>query len=397
MIYLSFALLLSTGHQQTELFRAGQDGYAHYRIPGVVVTKRGTLLVYAEARKSLRGDWGTTDIVLRRSTDRGKTWSPFQVIAKVEGDKAKNPVALAQKLAAPGEVTYNNPVAIADRKTGQIHFIFCLEYMRAFYLRSDDDGQTFSKALEITPAFDQFRPDYPWKVLATGPGHGIQLRNGRLLVPIWLSTGTGGHAHRPSVSSTIVSDDGGHTWQRGEIAVPDTPEFIFPNETAAAQLSNGDVMLNVRTETKANRRTVVTSKDGAKGWSKPRLDGQLVEPICFASLLSLGGKRLVFATPDNLTKTGAPAEPGKSRDRKNLTVQLSEDDGQTWSYKRVLEPSWSGYSDLAMGPDGIIYCFYESGGPGDQALRSAALKLASFDLKWLKEKPGRGVRGTPPE
>ena len=388
IIFLLSALLIPAQDlTRQELFATGQGGYAHYRIPGIIVTRKGTILAYAEARKSLRGDWGTTDIVLRRSTDRGATWSPFRVIAAVDGPKAKNPVAVVQKLGADEEVTYNNPVAIADRKSGAVHFLFCLEYMRAFYMRSDDDGQTFSKPVEITSVFDAFRPEYPWKVLATGPGHGIQLRNGRLLVPIWISTGTGGHAHRPSVTSTIYSDDSGKTWKRGEIAVPDTPDQVFPSETAAAQLSDGRVMLNVRTESKTHRRTVVTSPDGATHWSKPRFDPQLLEPICFGTILSLGGKRLVFANPDTLDKTGAAAEPGKNRDRKNLTVQFSDDDGATWKSKRVMEPSWSGYSDLAQGSDGTIYHFYELGAKDGMAFQTASLQLAAFPLSWLKSKP----------
>lgn len=388
IIFLLSALLIPAQDlTRQELFATGQGGYAHYRIPGIIVTRKGTILAYAEARKSLRGDWGTTDIVLRRSTDRGATWSPFRVIAAVDGPKAKNPVAVVQKLGADEEVTYNNPVAIADRKSGAVHFLFCLEYMRAFYMRSDDDGQTFSKPVEITSVFDAIRPEYPWKVLATGPGHGIQLRNGRLLVPIWISTGTGGHAHRPSVTSTIYSDDSGQTWKRGEIAVPDTPDQVFPSETAAAQLSDGRVMLNVRTESKTHRRTVVTSPDGATHWSKPRFDPQLLEPICFGTILSLGGKRLVFANPDTLDKTGAAAETGKNRDRKNLTVQFSDDDGATWKSKRVMEPSWSGYSDLAQGSDGTIYHFYELGAKDGMAFQTASLQLAAFPLSWLKSKP----------
>lgn len=387
-LILLFGLLLPAQDVKRQaLFTSGEGGYAHYRIPGIVVTKKGTILAYAEARKSLRGDWGTTDIVLRRSTDRGATWSPFRAIAEVPGPKGKNPVAVAQKLGTDEEVTYNNPVAIADGKSGAVHFLFCLEYMRAFYMRSDDDGQTFSKPVEITAAFEGFRPEYPWKVLATGPGHGIQLRNGRLLVPIWISTGTGGHAHRPSVNSTIFSDDSGQSWKRGEIAVPDTPDEVFPNETAAAQLSDGRVMLNVRTESKKHRRTVVISADGATKWSKPRFDPQLLEPICFGTLLSVGGRRLLFANPDTLEKTGATAEPGKNRDRKNLTVQLSEDDGATWKTKRVIEPGWSGYSDLAQGRDGMIYHFYELGKKDGTAFQTASLQLAAFPLSWLRSKP----------
>lgn len=365
--------------RRQELFRGGTDGYARYRIPGIVATKQGTLLAYAEARKSTRGDWGTIDIVLRRSTDGGKTWSPFRVIADVPGPKTKNPVALAQNLATPDEVTYNNPVAFADRKTGAVHFIFCLEYMRAFYMRSDDDGQTFSKPVEITSAFDAFRSEYDWKVLATGPGHGIQLRTGRLVVPIWISTGTGRHAHRPSVTSTIYSDDSGRTWKRGEIAVPNTPEWVNPNEAAAAELSDGRVMLNVRSESKAHRRLVVTSPDGATKWSTPRFDERLLEPICFATILNAGGKQLLFANPDNLEKASGPTEPGKSRDRKNVTVQYSPDDGSSWTAKRSIDPGPSGYSDLAQGRDGTIHLLYEQGSQSPHD----SLQLFSFPLAWI--------------
>lgn len=393
-LFLLFAAAIASPAAEparTDLFTAGTNGYTLYRIPGLAVTSKGTLLAYAEARKSDRGDWGPIDIVLRRSTDRGATWSEPKAIAHVTGEHRKNPVALAQNLANPADVTYNNPVAIPDR-SGAIHFVFCQEYMRAFYMRSDDDGQTFSKPVEITSTFDKFKPEYDWKVIATGPGHGIQLRSGRLLIPVWLSTGTGGHAHRPSVVSTIFSDDRGKTWSRGEIAVPNTSDWINPNETAAEQLADGRVLLNVRSESKNNRRLLLTSPDGAAKWTTPRFHEQLLEPVCFGSMarFPLTGARskktrLLFSNPDNLERTGGPAEPGKNRDRKNLSIQMSYDEGGTWPVKKVLESNWSGYSDIAVGSDGTIYCLFERGGLGDNHFRTAALTLARFDLAWLTD------------
>ncbi len=141
------------------------------------------------------------------------------------GPKTKNPFALQVKGVNASDVTYNNPVLIADRD-GTVHMLFCLEYMRCFYQRSTDDGESWSAPVEITDTFEAFHSAYPWKVLATGPDHGIQLKSGRLVVPVWLSTGTGGNAHRPSVTATIYSDDQGKTWQAGEIAVPCTEEWI---------------------------------------------------------------------------------------------------------------------------------------------------------------------------
>ena len=256
--------------------------------------------------------------------------------------------------------------------------------MRCFYQRSDDDGLTWSAPKEITPAFEDFKNDYDWKVLATGPNHSIQLKTGRLVVPVWLSTGTGGNAHRPSVTATIYSDDQGKTWKAGEIAVPNTDEWINPNETVAVELNDGRVMLNVRSESKAHRRLVTTSPDGAGDWSTPVFDEALNEPICMAGLVrySVGDENLIlFSNPDNLAKEKRKADPGTSRDRKNLSIKGSRDEGRTWAVNKVLEPGPSMYSDLAVTPSGTILCFYGRGTkPG---FAGSGLTLARFNLEWL--------------
>jgi sialidase-1 len=281
---------------------------------------------------------------------------------------------VAQKLGKDGEVAYHNPVAIADQ-SGAVHFLFCIQYNRCFYTRSDDDGQTFGKPREITAAFEAFRPEYAWQVLATGPGHGIQLRNGRLLVAVWLSKGTGGHAHRPSCVSTIVSDDAGLTWKRSSI-VCDDPQPANPNETAAVQLADGRVMLNIRHESAPHLRAVSVSDNGETGWSPLRYDQALPEPICFGSLVRLSQPpgdrrtRLLFVNPHN------PA----GRERKNLTIKLSYDEGETWPEAKTVEPGPSGYADLAVGLDGSIYCMYERG-----TGKARSLSVARFNLEWLTD------------
>ena len=347
---------------KTDLWKDGEGGYKLYRIPGVVFTSKGALLAYCEGRKSGGSDWGRIDIPLNRN---GETIR----MPQVEGPLSKNPVALARNLAQPDAITYNNPVAIADRN-GRVHFLFCLEYMRAFYTSSGDDGRTWSKPVEITACFDGFRPEYPWRVIATGPGHGIQLRNGRLIVPIWMSTGTGGNGHRPSLAATIYSDDHGQTWKRGAIALPNTEEQANPSETVAAELTDGRVMLNARSESKARRRLVTISKDGASGWSEPRFQQELIEPVCFGSIVR-AEKALVFANPDD------------PKLRRNLTIRLSKDNGQTWPVKRVLDTGWAGYSDLAARGREVV-CLYERGAAGEDHFKTHALTLARFPLSWIR-------------
>jgi sialidase-1 len=290
-------------------------------------------------------------------------------------------------------VTYNNPVAIPDPASGVVHVLFCLEYMRCFHCVSDDDGRTFSPPVEITAAFDAFRPEYDWKVLATGPGHGLMTNRRRLLIPVWLSTGTGGHAHRPSVVATVYSDDGGRTWRRGAIAAGEADPLTNPSEAAVVQLSDNRVLLNIRSESKPHRRAVAVSPDGATNWTKPAFDDALLEPICMASLCRLPGarSRIAFANPHNLDRAGGKAVPGQGRDRKNLTVKLSYDDAKTWAASKPLDPGPSGYSDLAAGPGGEIYCLYERGEVDEKGrFATKALTLATFDLDWLTDGKDKG-------
>jgi sialidase-1 len=359
-----------------DLFTSGTDGYKLFRIPGLIATAKGTLLAFAEARKSDTTDWGATDVVLRQSTDNGRTWSPYRVVSQVAGEHRKNAVALEKKLGAEGQITYNNPLAIAARD-GAVHFLFTVENERVFYMRSGDDGATFSTPVEITAVFEGYRPGYAWRVVAPGPGHGIETKKGRLLAPFWMSTGTGGHGHRPSVVSTIYSDDRGRTWQRGSIAVPHNETILNPSETALVELRDGRIQLNGRTESKANRRLVAHSPDGAENWTGHEFVESLADPICMGSLTAHAGV-LYFTNPDNLTRGDGREAPGAGRDRKNVTLKTSADDGKTWRTVQVIDAGYSGYSDVAVNRQGEVFVLYERGATGVNHFQPAALTLVSL-------------------
>jgi len=358
------------------LFEAGRDGYTTCRIPGIVVTKAGTALAHCEARKGEGGDWDPIDIRMRRSTDGGVTWDAARTVVDH---------------AAYGHDTIDNFVLVPDRDTGEVHALFCVEYHQAYYMKSADDGVTFSEPVEITSTFDAFRPEYDWGVLAVGPGHGIQLSNGRLLAPVWISESRT-KAHRPNRAAVIYSDDHGATWERGDIVPREFPNL---NETEAVELVDGRVLLNMRVMDDGRerpddemRRAITTSDDGAHGWDTPRLDPALVEPVCFGSICrhstAREGKRdrILFSNPDSL-EVSLPGCWKGVRDRKNLTIRMSYDECGTWPVSKVLEPGPSGYSDLAVARDGTIMCLYECGMIADRMARSKELTLARFDLAWL--------------
>jgi sialidase-1 len=353
--------------EKQDLFVDGQAGYPIYRIPGLVVTRSGALLAYAEGRTGST-DWSSIALLVRRSTDGGRTWSPARSLGRLPAPVPRNPFSTLTTADPP---TLGNPTAIAARD-GAVHLLFVAEYQHAYYMRSDDDGLSFSAPVDITAAFEPLRRVYPWRVIATGPGHGIELRNHRLLVPVWLSSNDGS----TGVPATLYSDDRGRTWYPGELAVPPDPAYGALSENAAVQLSDGRVLLNIRNESTRHRRLLTWSPDGATRWSRPVFHDQLLEPICMAGFVRLKGRKLLFSNPDNLDRRDGRAAPGKPRDRRNLTVKLSLDDGATWPVTRVLEPARTGYSDLAVSPHGRIYCFYE---------RRGALALAIFNEAWLTE------------
>jgi sialidase-1 len=151
-------------------------------------------------------------------------------------------------------------------------------------------------------------------------------------------------------------------------------------------------MLNVRSQSKAHRRLITTSVDGATGWTTPKFDDALLEPICMAGIVryAFGDQNLIlFSNPHNLEKAKGKAEPGKNRDRKNVSVKISRDEGQTWPVNKTIEPGASMYSDIAVTHSGTILCFYGRSGeaqglaPGLAAFAGGRLTLARFNLEWL--------------
>ena len=367
-----------------DLFEARSHGYRTCRIPAVAATGSDTVLVTAEARTGQGGDFDDSDVLLRRSIDGGKT---FGSVVKMVDHRTF------------GNGPTHNVVMIPDKDDGPVHVLFCHDYARVFSTRSDDDGITFSEPVDITHVFDKFRGEYPWRVCATGPGHGLQLRNGRLIVPVWLSdeTGTemgaGLRGHRPSIVSLIYSDDHGATWRRGEMVCRHGDrvgrvDVVNPSESVAVELSDGRVLFNIRSESRAERRLLAISPDGVTDWDIVGFDDALLEPVCMAAILRYDWPhdnepgRILFANPRNLENRIIPPGGHLARDRKCLTVQLSEDDGTNWRIARALEAGPAGYSDMARLRDGTILCFYECGRV-EHMCDVRYLRLARFNMTWL--------------
>jgi sialidase-1 len=357
--------------QQTDVFVSGQGGYHTYRIPALIVSSTQTLLAFCEGRKNSASDTGDIDLLLKRSTDGGKTWSEPLVV----WDDGPN--------------TCGNPCPVVDESTGTIWLLLTRnpgnmgerqirdrkpEAMRTVWLsRSEDNGQTWTSPADITTA----TKDPSWRWYATGPGVGIQIQHGphrgRLVTPCDHSfpgpDRAGSGPADEDGSHIIFSDDHGQTWTLGGTVRPQM------NENQIVELSDGKggLLMNMRTTSKANRRAQALSGDGGQSWTAPEYRPELVEPRCQASILRYNwpnGKdpgRMLFSNP-------------ASTRRNNLTVRVSCDDGKTWPVSRTLHEGPTAYSCLTVLPDKSIGCLYECGSTSPYE----KITFACFPLAWVE-------------
>lgn len=315
------------------LLRQTDETYSNYRIPGTVITQKGTLLTYYEARRT-SSDWAHMDILLYRSEDGGETFGDAIVIA--EGTDAFP--------------TVNNPVCMVDCDN-TLHMLYCRNYSvdggDVFYRSSEDDGKTWSAPCNI---MDATHPELH-NAFALGPGHGIRTKDGTLLTPIWMVLKTENMppmSHHPAVVSVLYSRDHGDTWQMGDI-METAPDVKDPNETQAALLSDGTVYFNTRT-TATGLRAYTTSKSGYDAFAPLAHDSTLIDPTCFGSTASavVDGRHILLVV--NCAHTS---------ERENLVCRLSYDDGKTWAKSLTVEPGDAGYADIALREDGTVFVLYE--------------------------------------
>jgi sialidase-1 len=325
------------------LFKPGDHGYACYRIPAIVRSSGGTLLVFAEARKKGCSDTGDIDLVLRRSTDNGTTWEPMQVIWDSGENVAGNPAPVVDETT--GTIWLLSTWNHGSDHEGQIIKQTSRDTRRIFVLRSEDEGLSWSQPEEITSKVK--KPEWTW--YATGPVHGIQLDSkpykDRLVIPC-------DHIEAVSkkyFSHVIYSDDHGKTWNLGGTTPVDQV-----NECTVAELAGGRLMLNMRNyDRRQKNRKVSYSNDGGITWSGLTDDPALIEPICQASMLNIkqpfGRDLLCFLNPaDSLV-------------RRNLQLKTSRNHGKTWKVAWSVHPGPAAYSDLVQIQGRLVGCLYEGG------------------------------------
>jgi len=401
----------SNSFQKTDVWKPDETNVEGYRIPGIVVTNEGTVLAFAEERP-IFGDEEPKSIVLKRSIDGAQTWSNNIYIEKCNGEYWLNHInEIGPRDNKDKKEVWTNTAPIVDTTTGRILFFYSLSegavsgqnlqrYTKVFYKYSDDDGLTWSDRNEVTDVINAKENGMPnkdengnWVADANGfpcdylgrafhmpgPGHGIQLSNGRLLLQVWnrtalesLDNGVIPVSERKYGICTIYSDDHGSTWKYGSAF---GHNGLTMNESRMAELENGDVYMNARyvirnSGEKNNYRIKAISHDKGITWSDVKIDKNFpLSNPCDAGLVAIRDKK----TNKNLLLY---SKNESSEGRENLVVRLSYDEGKTWPIVKVVDkgPAW--YSDLAVLPDNSILLIYEIG-------KNSPVYCVKFNLEWI--------------
>ena len=358
---------------RTVLRRQGDDNVHTYRIPGLATTPKGTLIAVFDLRHKSSGDLpGDIDVGMMRSSDNGTTWSKVQVILDFDED---------EKDSHGNGV--GDPAVVVDRKTGHILVVALWsngdhgwngsgpgltpgETGQFVLTRSTDDGKTWSKPINITRNI--VGRDPKWRLCFNGPGAGIQLRNGTLVLAAQFRDAEG-----TPHSCFISSVDGGGVWTISPPAIPTKPPT---SEAQVAELADGSLLLSMRDESRSGKRAwarFTWKGDLTRGkWSKPWFT--VADPTCMASLIRHPKGTLLFSNPNSTNQRVA------------LTIRSSVDDGKSWSGGWLLDPRPCAYSCLTILNDGSIGVLYECGDKSE----IETLTYARFTLEWLEgRKKGR--------
>lgn len=350
----------------SDIASRGEGGWLRYRIPSLTQAPNGDLLAIYDGRPTMADLPSNITLLMRRSSDGGRTWGAQTII---------------RQEAAPNG--FGDPSVLVDRVTGKVFVFYAASINAGFassgtgsdpadpnvlhadYSVSSDNGTTWTHH-RITSALKAGKTN--WGGMFAASGEGIQLRHGehagRLIQQYTVRIGSGNYA------VSAYSDDHGATWKTSAPVGPGADE----NKTV--ELSHGDVLLNSRA---APYRRVATSTDGGATYSSFVQDTELPDPANNGSIIRAYPEA---SASDPKSKILLFSNSANSNVRRNLTVRMSCDDGQTWPVSKVVQSGASAYSTLTAlrGSDGKLGgrygLLYERDG-------YRHLSYTSFDLAWL--------------
>lgn len=339
------------------VFAPGDYNSTNYRIPAIVTAKDGSLVTLTDKRKFNSTDLPEDiDIVARRSTDGGKTWSEPVTVAQGTGRYAGYGDAVVTR-ALSGKL-----IAVYVGGTG-LWASTAENPNRTYVSTSDDNGISWSAPREITNQIFGASCADPerskWKASFCGSGQGLCLRNGRIMVV--------GAVVIPGMKGlqnfAYYSDDEGVNWKVSNMAI------AGGDEAKVVELNNGDILMSSRT---TGNRLWAISKDGGVNWGPKNTWTDIWGNACDGDIIRY------TSTKDGRDKDRLLHTLPNDAKRKNVSIFMSYDEGKTWPVKKTLCAGESAYSSITILPDGTIGAYIE-----EDETKPYTMVYVNFSLKWM--------------
>lgn len=365
-LILSICFQFTAISQQTVVFKGGMEGHAIYRIPAIISLPNQDLLAFAEGRVNGSDDYGDVNLVMKRSSDYGKTWSALEMLVDYDSLQAGNPAPVVDMF----DPEYPEGVIYLFYNTGNNH-----EYdirmnrgvREVWMMKSYDLGKTWEEPENITlqthkPNLPSYNPAYnfpeDWRHYANTPGHAFQFQQGkykgRIFVAANHSKGDPQDQFSEYQANGFFTDDHGKSFGISEsVTIPGS------NESIAAELPDDRMIMSIRNQKGDIRQRILAySSDGGETWDEASFEDELPDPVCQGSIISLTNSKGIF--------TLVHSNNADTTHRNNLSLKFSFDQGKSWP-KTVLidgienpgKSAYTGYSDLVVARENRIGILYE--------------------------------------
>lgn len=331
------------------LFRPGDYGSANWRIPALRCLDDGTLLAFTDKRKYNQSDLPEDiDIVLRRSLDGGLTWTEPSTLAQGTGYK--------QGFGDCAVVQCQDGTVVAAYVGGNGFWSSSpTDPLSSYIQRSTDRGLTWEERRNVTSSIwdgTQYRGAF------FGSGNGLLLTRGPHAGRILFVTAMVRSGENVPDNFAVYSDDNGLTWQLSSRA------YAGGDEAKVVQLADGSILMSVR---QSGARGYTRSTDGGATWQPQGRWATLRSNACNGDMLYIGDSILLHSLPNSMQ-------------REKVSIFISRDQGNTWSFLKELSPYPSCYSSLTRLTDGRIAAYLEEDRDGDG---NYELYYQCFTLDWL--------------
>lgn len=255
---------------------------------------------------------------------------------------------------------------------------------RLCYVTTKDAGRSWSDETDLTDRLPEIKQ---WATFAVGPGHGLQTKTNRMIVPVYAYASCShsccciGCCCSKPYALALYSDDKGETWHFGNMLKNvslecEMAEFIDDKNQSI-------IYCNARTE--GGYREEAVSKNNGGHFSE--LSGELVETGkgCQGSIVSFPAQSEAGDTEGNQNQSPNKwllfTHPTNKSKRIDLGVYLNRSPGKqnvnAWSKPWVINPGPSGYSDVAYIDNGCFACLMECGKKSE--IEQIACRLFSYD------------------